>query len=409
MQTDREFAVDVVRRLATAGYIAFWAGGCVRDELLGLTPADYDVATNADPKQVMGLFRRTIAIGASFGVIEVIGPRKADGSHHTVQVATFRSDGTYLDGRRPEQVVYSSPEEDAQRRDFTINGLFYDPLQDKIWDYVGGQQDLQAKIIRAIGDPFARFEEDKLRLMRAVRMANRFGFPIEANTEQAIHQLATKLPVVSAERIADELKKMLTHPNRATAIRQLHELGLLKAILPDVDRPFAASPPLLEEVFGVLSRLPTEASFPLALAGLLHPFDSKLLVQSCRRLKLSNEEQARAEWLIKHFQLLKTVENLPNHVRYPLLIQPGITELMTLQRALNWSTTAIETMLTETPPEVLNPPLLLTGEDLTARGYQPGPLYKTILQTVRAAQLDGQIHSTAEAFAIAEQLSQRQP
>src|SRR3954454_20662297 len=176
--TEREFALTVVERLQEAGHKALWAGGCVRDEVLGLTPQDYDVATDARPERVQDLFRRTVAIGASFGVVEVIGPKQEWG-FPTVEVATFRSDGAYHDGRRPNEVVFSSPEEDAQRRDFTINGMFFDPIAKKLYDYVGGRADLSAKLLRAIGDPHIRFEEDKLRLLRAVRIAARFDLTLD--------------------------------------------------------------------------------------------------------------------------------------------------------------------------------------------------------------------------------------
>src|SRR5262245_48693939 len=171
--TERDFAIDVVKRLQEAGYQALWAGGCVRDELLGITPKDYDIATSARPEQVQQFFRRTVAVGASFGVVEVLGPRH-DGEFLKVQVATFRSDVAYSDGRRPDRVVFSSAKEDAQRRDFTINGMFIDPMKNELIDYVGGQADLQARLLRAIGDAHVRFEEDKLRLLRAVRVATRY-------------------------------------------------------------------------------------------------------------------------------------------------------------------------------------------------------------------------------------------
>jgi poly(A) polymerase len=198
--TERKFATDVVSRLKDAGYQALWAGGCVRDELLGLPPADYDVATAARPEQVQRLFRRCHAVGAAFGVVEVLGDRGPDGQWLKVQVATFRSDGTYSDGRRPDSVTYSSPEEDAKRRDFTINGLFLDPLTRKLTDYVGGQDDLRAKILRAIGDPAERFVEDKLRILRAVRMAARFELTVDPATLDAGRRMAGQIAAVSAER-----------------------------------------------------------------------------------------------------------------------------------------------------------------------------------------------------------------
>src|SRR5262245_38157167 len=199
--TEREFAVEVVRTLKDAGHEALFAGGCVRDELLRLVPKDHDVATSARPEQVRALFRRTIAVGESFGVVEVLGPRPL-----RIQVATFRSDGAYTDGRRPDEVTFSTAREDALRRDFTINGMFFDPLQGELVDYVGGQADLRGRVLRAIGEPRERFTEDKLRMLRAVRLAARFEFDIHPDTAAAIRAMASEIEVVSAERITDELR-----------------------------------------------------------------------------------------------------------------------------------------------------------------------------------------------------------
>ena len=229
--TEREFAIDVLRTLQSAGYQALWAGGCVRDELLGLTPKDYDIATDARPEQVQSLFRRTVAVGASFGVIEVLGPRR-QGDFLKVEVATFRSDVSYSDGRHPDAVVYASAHEDAWRRDFTVNGMFSDPLKGELLDFVGGRADLEARVLRSIGDPPKRFQEDKLRLLRAVRIAARFDLTIEPATAAAIKAMAAELPVVSAERIAKELRQLLVHPRRTRALNLMFELGLLQAILP---------------------------------------------------------------------------------------------------------------------------------------------------------------------------------
>ncbi|HTI49987.1 MAG TPA: CCA tRNA nucleotidyltransferase, partial [Planctomycetaceae bacterium] len=211
----RDFAVDVVRRLQEAGFIALWAGGCVRDFLLGHPPDDYDVATSARPEDVRTLFgkHRTLAIGASFGVILVHGPR--GGRTGDVEVATFRTEGPYRDGRRPEHVAFATPEEDALRRDFTINGMFYDPLTDRVLDYVGGRGDLERHVVRAIGEPRARFAEDKLRMLRAVRMTARFDFELDESTAAAVREMSREILVVSSERIAQELKKMLVHVRRA--------------------------------------------------------------------------------------------------------------------------------------------------------------------------------------------------
>src|SRR6185312_15507402 len=240
--TERGFAIEVVRTLQQAGFRALWAGGCVRDELLGLTPHDFDVATDARPEQVMKLFRRSVAVGAAFGVIEVIGPRGPHHQHLTVEVATFRSDGAYLDGRRPNSVTFSSPEEDAQRRDFTINGMFFDPLAGQLHDFVGGQADLQARVLRAIGDPIARFNEDKLRVLRAVRIAARFDLTIDAQTLAAAQRIAPQITVVSAERIAEELRKLLAHPNRGRGVKLLAECGLTPVIFPELQAAPRPSP-----------------------------------------------------------------------------------------------------------------------------------------------------------------------
>src|SRR5262249_28018451 len=225
--TERDFSVDVVQRLRQAGYQALWAGGCVRDQLLGLTPKDYDVATDARPGEVRELFRRTIAVGASFGVIEVLGPR-VENDQLRVQVATFRSDVSYTDGRHPDAVIFSSPEQDALRRDFTINGMFYDPLEGRLIDYVGGEADLRRRMLRAIGDPAAPFPEDKPAIVPAVRLATRFGLSMEAATANAIRAMAEQINVVSAGRIAEELRQLLVHPRRARGMNLLYDVGLVK-------------------------------------------------------------------------------------------------------------------------------------------------------------------------------------
>ena len=231
--TERQFAVRVVRQLRKAGHEALWAGGCVRDELLQRVPRDYDIATSARPEEIRRLFRRTIAVGAAFGVVEILGPRTGAGLLK-VQVATFRSDVSYSDGRHPDQVVFSSAREDALCRDFTINGMFFDPLEDRLIDYVGGRQDLETRILRAIGDPAIRFAEDKLRLLRAPRIATGFNLSIDPSTAEAIRAMAPQMGVVSAERIAEELRRLLTYPERARGVRLLDELGLIAVLLPEL-------------------------------------------------------------------------------------------------------------------------------------------------------------------------------
>ncbi|HEV8061689.1 MAG TPA: CCA tRNA nucleotidyltransferase [Gemmataceae bacterium] len=434
--SEREFAIAVVRRLRDAGHQALWAGGCVRDELLGLEPDDYDVASDARPEEVAHLFRRTIAVGASFGVVEVLGPREDPQIH--VQVATLRSDGAYIDGRHPEAVRFSSAEEDAQRRDFTINGLFFDPLENRLIDYVGGRADLEARLLRAIGDPHQRFAEDKLRLMRGVRMAARFGLEIEPATLDAIRTMADQITVVSAERIADELKKMLLLPERARALDLCMDLGLARAVLPEL----ALQPGLAENSWGqsngdrwehvlrALACLGKEVSFPLALACLLHEVGktgmtesasggdtpdglektaSKLAGLVCRRLKLSVAERERVEWLVGHQQILRDAKRLPLHKLKRILAHTGIRELLALHRAEALAEELptdhvdfCEGLLEQWSEAELNPPALITGHDVEALGLRPGPGYKELLEVVRDAQLDGMVATRDEALALLE-------
>jgi poly(A) polymerase len=271
--TERDFAIDVVRRLRGAGFQALWAGGCVRDQIMGLTPKDYDVATDARPEKIQALFRRTVAIGASFGVVEVLGPPPL-----RVQVATFRSDISYSDGRHPDAVVFASAREDALRRDFTINGMFFDPLENQVIDYVGGQNDLQARLLRAIGDPAERFVEDKLRLLRAVRFATQFELAFDPATETALRAMAGEISVVSAERIAEELRRLLVHPHRRRGAQLFADMGLAQAIIPELlemkgvpqGPPDAPTGDLWDHVLRVLDLLGPSPSFSLAFAALLH-------------------------------------------------------------------------------------------------------------------------------------------
>lgn len=406
--TEREFATDVVKRLQQAGFVALFAGGCVRDELLGLTPADYDVATSARPEEVQELFRRTISIGASFGVIEVIGPRDEAGEWLKVQVATFRSDGAYTDGRRPDSVTFSSPEEDAARRDFTINGLFRDPVSDQVYDYVGGQADLQAKVLRAIGKPEERFSEDKLRILRAVRMAARFELTVDADTLAAAQRMAPQIKVVSPERIAEELRKVLKHPTRGRGVRLLGEFGLLEPMLPEVNR----DPSEWERTCAVVGALPPEGSFELAFTALLRGVQPKAVANLCKRLRLSNDELDRVVWLCTHRTALLDADSQPNSRLYPLLAKPAVSELVALHRADATDPEGVAfvaSLLRDHSPDTFSPPPLLTGDDLKAMGLKPGPLFKTLLDEVRALQLDGHLKDRSGAEEkIRERLRQSQ-
>jgi poly(A) polymerase len=434
-RTEREFAVDVVRRLRDAGHEALWAGGCVRDELLGLTPKDYDVATDARPEQVQRLFRRTAAFGASFGVVEVLGPQPFG-----VEVATFRSDVSYSDGRRPDAVVFSSAREDALRRDFTVNGMFFDPLTDTLHDYVGGRSDLEAKVLRAIGDPFQRFTEDKLRMLRAIRVATRFDLTIEPATAAAVEQMAPQIVVVSAERIADELRKILALRRRSRGLQLFMDLGLAAPILPELvpmrglpqGYPAAPAGDLWDHVLRVLDLLGEAPTFPLGLAALLHDVGKprtvgrtpdrytfyghehvgkRLTGEIALRLKLSNEERERAEWLVEKHQILCDVRQMRTSKLKVLLIHPGIQELLDLHRADALASGRsiehveyCEQLLRDWTTDELNPPPLLTGHDLARSGLQPGPQFKRLLEAVREAQLEGTVKTPKEARELVDRL-----
>ena len=431
----QEFANEVARRLQQAGYQALWAGGCVRDHLLELTPDDYDVATDARPEQVRKLFghKATLAIGASFGVILVLGPNPD--SH--VEVATFRTEGPYLDGRHPSAVTFATPQEDARRRDFTINGMFLDPFTDQLYDYVGGQQDLDHRIIRAIGDPRQRFAEDKLRLLRAVRMAARFDAQIEPATAAAVRSMASELPVVSPERIAQELRKMLVHNRRRRAVELAYQLGLLEVIFPEftpllpcssATQPAnpPAAPPDWQTTLKMLDRLQSP-SFPLAFATLLRGIDRSDtagecatatpqppaggVAEVCHRLRLSNAEAQQTLWLTEHQHALDNAPALPLPKLKRLLVEAGIDDLRALQRARAEVTgegrAAVEfceQFLRNTPPGVLNPAPLLTGNDLIAHGLKPGAAFKRLLEQVRDAQLEGTLGTREQALQLVDQL-----
>ena len=401
----RDFAASVVARLREAGHEAYWAGGCVRDLLLGLEPADYDVATDARPERVTALFRRTIGVGASFGVIKVLGPRDAG----DVEVATFRSDGAYLDGRRPEAVTFSTAEFDASRRDFTINGMFFDPVENRVIDFVAGRADLDAKILRAIGDPSARFAEDKLRLLRAVRFASRFGLAIEPATRAAIGAMAPQVTAVSAERIGQELRRMLVHPSRSEAMAMARDVGLVAAVLPPLVAMLGDRWP---QTLRVLGRLPDAPSFPLAFAALVHEAGREVALELATRLKLSNAERDRIAWLVQHQQALIEPDRLPRHRLKRLLASDGIADLLALHRAEAGATTGdashvayCERYLRDQPDGPIDPPPLLTGHDLARHGLRPGPRFAALLESVRDAQLDGTIGSKDEALMMVEGLT----
>jgi poly(A) polymerase len=440
MITEREFAVAVVRRLHEAGHQALWAGGCVRDELLGLVPKDYDVATDARPEQVKRLFPRNVAVGEAFGVVKAIGPRRGN-VFLQVEVATFRTDVGYTDGRRPDEVVFSSPREDALRRDFTINGMFFDPLENKLIDYVGGQDDLRAHILRAIGDPVLRFGEDKLRMLRAARIATRFALTIEPATEAGIRAMAPQITIVSVERIAAELRELLVHPRRVRGLNLLMDLGLARPILPELlpMKGLPQGPPqqptgdLWDHTLCVMELLGPAPSFTLAMGALLHDVGkprtvgrtperytfhshehvgARLADELCQRLKLSNAERERIAWLVEKHQYLADARRLRPSKLKTILAHPGIDELLALHRADALASGRdidhveyCETLLQQWTDADLFPPPLLTGDDLKRRGLTPGPSFKTLLDAVREAQLDGTIRTAVEAWELVERMS----
>ncbi len=401
---EREFATEVVRRLTGAGHQALFAGGCVRDELLGLEPDDYDVASSATPDQVRALFRRSIAVGASFGVIEVLGPPGLKGPLK-VQVATFRTDGDYADGRRPLSVTFGSAREDALRRDFTINGMFLNPLTGEVLDHVGGRDDLRAGLLRAIGDPEKRFEEDRLRLARAVRMAARFGLALDPQTSTAIKRHASALTVVSAERVAEELRKMLRHPSRSTAVAMLESHGLLEQVLPELARHASHHPDHLPLVLRVLSRLPASVDFESAMACVLTGQPPATAVAVAKRLRLSNDEKDRVLWLLENEEVLEQAAGLPNHRLYPVLAHPWAEDLFTCSGArvgaMAKSASGLEaaaSVLGSRSGAELDPPPLVDGADLQSIGIRPGPAMGRVLRKIREEQLDGLLSEKSQAL-----------
>jgi poly(A) polymerase len=433
-------AIAIVKRLREHGFEAYLAGGCVRDKLLGVEPKDFDVATSARAEQVQVLFPHTVPVGVQFGVVLVLLQDTPGSTRLTtgVEVATFRTDGIYLDGRHPTSVHFSNAREDARRRDFTINGMFYDPLNGQVLDYVGGQQDLKDGIIRAIGNPRQRFAEDRLRMIRTVRLAARLGFAIHPDTFAAIRQAAATITAMAWERIGDEVVKILTEGGAKTAFTLLCESGLLRAILPEVEalKGVEQSPDYHPEgdVFThtllLLEKLdqPTET---LALGALLHDIakppcqghsdrritfyghcekGAEMAVAICQRLKRSRATWERVAYLVKNH--LKPL-NAP-HMRVStlkrFLREDGIEELLELVRMDALSSSGnlqpyefCWRKLEEFAREGIKPPRLLSGRDLIKLGLTPGPRFREILTALEEAQLEGQLSSREEALAWAKE------
>jgi poly(A) polymerase len=456
----KQHATEIVRTLRERGHQAYFAGGCVRDLLRGREPADYDVATDATPPQVMQIFPQTFAVGEQFGVVLVPQSSGATGAPSTgsgqalarhaatVEVATFRSDVGYSDGRHPDEVRFSKdPREDVQRRDFTINGMMLDPLvfdttTDGILDFVGGRDDLKAGIVRAIGDPERRFAEDKLRMLRAVRFAARFDYQIDPATMAAIQHLAPQIHQVSCERVREELTKMLTEGRARRAFQLLDSSGLLPEVLPEIAamKGVEQSPQyhpegdvfvhtllLLEKLQAVGSgSVSASVSKTLAWGALLHDvgkpptfrvapdrirFDGhvdvgvKMAAEICHRLRFSNDETGQILALVANHMRFADVERMKQSTLKKFLRLPAFDEHLELHRidclsshgqldAYEYS----QEQLRSIPPEAIRPTPLITGQDLIDAGYEPGPRFKEVLSAVEDAQLEGRLTSREAAM-----------
>jgi putative nucleotidyltransferase with HDIG domain len=440
----KQAATAVVETLRQRGFQAYLVGGCVRDLLLGDEPKDYDVATNATPAQVMEIFPETYAVGAQFGVVLVpiwhVLAEKCDPEQHgsksqCVEVATFRSDIGYSDGRHPDEVRFSqTPQEDVARRDFTINGMLLDPLNGEVLDYVGGRADLQARIIRTIGDPQRRFAEDKLRMLRAVRFAARFEYEIEAATFAAMRKLAGQIRVVSRERVRDELTRMLTEGHAHQAFQLLDESGLLPQVLPEISAMKGVEQPpefhpegdVFVHTLLLLDHLPSPCPPTLAWGALLHDvgkpptfrvapdrirFDNhvdvgvKMAQEICRGMRFSNEDTEQILALVGNHMRFADAMKMKESTLKKFIRLPKFEEHMALHRADCLSSHGnlgiyefICEKQKEIPPQQMRPAPLIKGEDLIAQGYVPGPKFREILNAVEDAQLEGRLASRDAAL-----------
>jgi poly(A) polymerase len=449
MSNAKQHAAEIVRTLRERGHQAYFAGGCVRDLLLGCEPADFDVATDATPRQVMQIFPETLAVGEQFGVVLVplqLDDRTVTGEdarrstrERAIEVATFRSDAGYSDGRHPDEVRFSKdPREDVQRRDFTINGMMLDPATNEILDFVGGRDDLKAGIVRAIGEPERRFGEDKLRMLRAVRFAARFDYKIDPATFAAIQKLAPQIHQVSCERVREELTRMLTEGRARRAFELLDTSGLLREVLPEIAamKGVEQSPQyhpegdvfvhtllLLEKLQAGCS---VSVSKTLAWGALLHDvgkpptfrvapdrirFDGhvevgvKMAAEICRRLRFSNYETDQILALIDNHMRFADVQRMKQSTLKRFLRLPAFEEHLELHRmdclsshgqldSYDYSREQLRSL----PPEAIRPAPLITGRDLIEAGYEPGPRFKEILAAIEDAQLEGRLTSREAAM-----------
>ena len=430
----RTTAVEIVRRLQAAGFSAFWVGGCVRDFLLGREPQDYDIATSARPEQIEKLFKRTVAVGRKFGVMVVVE------NGRQFQVATYRAEAGYRDGRHPEQVTFGDAQADAQRRDFTVNGLFYDPVTEKTHDWVGGKKDLRAKVIRTIGVPEERFAEDHLRLLRAVRFAAQLDFAIEPQTMAAVRKLAAKIELISAERIRDELNKLFQPPHAAQGLVLLLRSGLLPGVLPELITTIACeqSPDfhpegtVFEHIRRMLEKLPPGAHPSLPWAVILHdiakpatagldPATGKIHFYGHEKVGAALAERILTRLRFPKKQIEEIVACVRQHMQFKDVKQ---MRKATLRRLLMRKTFPLELelhrldclgshgdldhyeFLIEQAAELeekpaIRPPLL-TGKDLIALGMKPGPALGALLAEIRDKQLQDELKTPRQARAWAK-------
>ena len=438
----KAFATSIVQTLRQRGFQAYLVGGCVRDLLLGREPKDYDVATDATPRQVLEIFPETYAVGAQFGVVLVPLPESdrteesAAGTSkaNAVEVATFRSDIGYSDGRHPDEVRFSkTPQEDVTRRDFTINGMLLDPLSGEVLDFVGGRRDLQAGIIRTIGDPETRFGEDKLRMLRAVRFASRFEYDIEPATFAAVRKLAEQIHVVSRERVRDELTRMLTEGHGRRAFLLLDQSGLLEQVLPEISAMKGVEQPpefhpegdVFVHTLLLLDNLPQPCPMTLAWGALLHDvgkpptfrvaerirFDGhvdvgvKMAEAICARLRFSNDETEQILALVDNHMRFGDVPRMKESTFKRFLRLPRFDEHLALHRADCLASHRhlatyefVKQKTEEIPSETMRPRPLVTGDDLIAAGHVPGPRFREILTAVEDAQLEGRLASRDAAL-----------
>ena len=433
-------ATRIAQSLRQHGYSAYLVGGCVRDLLLDREPADYDVATSATPQEVIRIFPQTFAVGAQFGVVLVPVFRDTDAgerANYAIEVATFRSDGAYSDGRHPDEVQFSKDARmDVQRRDFTINGLLLDPDTREVLDYVGGREDLKQGIIRTIGQAHQRFAEDKLRMLRAVRFAARFGYSIDDHTFAAIRELAPQIHQVSHERVRDEILKMLTEGHARRAFELLDQTNLLEQVLPEIKKmQGVAQPPQYHpegdvwiHTLMLLEGLPAGCSKTLALGALLHDvgkpptfrvapdrirFDghaeigTKMAAEICRRFRLSNDDTGQVLSLVANHMRFGDVLRMKDSTLKRFFRLPQFDQHLELHR-LDCQSSHRDLSLYEfakekfqtLPAEQIRPTPLITGTDLIAAGYKPGPMFKELLTAVEDAQLDGKISTKEEAMEL---------